>query len=458
MMMVADNVDAGASWWAWAAAVLLVVAVYHDVRRDVRRLISARNVVLFGIFVWYVLEALQAGPAVFQYGMAAYERGILMVMLAAAAFLAGYHRSSATWFDGVGRRVSRLGEWEFRCRTLVAGVLIGLVPLVLYGFADPLEMFRGVLGSRRTWGGVLARGALGDFRAVMLMIETFLLSVAWVALLILGDRRRSRGITVLAACVLAWHMMRAYGTGSRSVVFLAFLIPAAWVYWRCDARRQRGLLIAAIPCAVLFYWFAGAMVEGRNEGRLEFTRTPSYVGHEMFRELLFIMDQVPDKRPYLYGETIAIELVNPIPRFIWETKPVGFGVTYASWQGQDALAGGPTLSPGIIGEMYVDFGVFGVVFLSVIGGFVCRAWDRLGPQATRSLPVLMFYSLGLGCLLMLGRSFSLSLFYQMFAVLICMAIVAARFPRAATGAGVSRKRGAGPAAFLPGSRSTGLTA
>lgn len=415
------------------ATAILVGAVFYDVRRDVRRLISARNVVLFGIFVWYLLEAIQAGPAVFKYGAAAYEHGILLVMVAVAAFLLGYHRSCATWFDGWGRRVARLGDWNFRCRTLIVGILLGSVPVVLYGLADPAETLRGFLSGRAGWRGTLVRPVLGDFRAAVIMIETFLLSVAWIAMLILGDRRRTRGITLLALGVLVWHLMRAYGTGSRSVVFLAALIPAAYFYWRSDPRRQRGLLIAAVPCALLFYWFAGAMVLGRSQGRLDFENTPSYVGHEMFRELLFIVDEVPEKRPYLYGDTLFVELVNPIPRFIWEDKPMGFGVIYAFWHGEDPLRGGPTISPGIIGEMYINCGVLGIILLSIFGGVVCRAWDRIGPQATRSLPVLMFYSLGLGCFLMLGRSFSISLFYQIFAALICMAIVARRLKRAKSG-------------------------
>ncbi len=426
-----------AVWSAWVGTALLAGAVYYDVRRDVRRVVSARNVVLFGLFVWYLLEAVQGPPAVFQYGATAYEYAVLLVMLAAASFLVGYHHSSAKWFDGCGRRVARLGDREFRRQTLIVGVLVGSIPVVLYGLADPAETLRGLIAARAGWRGTLVRPALGDFRAAVVMIETFLLAVAWVAMLILADKRRSRGITIVAAAVLAWHMMRAYGTGSRSVVFLALLIPAAWLYWRCDAQRQRGLLLAAIPFALLFYWFAGAMVEGRKEGRLDFAKTPSYMGHEMFRELLFVLDQVPGKRPYLYGETIAIELINPIPRFLWPGKPVGFGVTYAGWQGQDSLGGGPTISPGILGEMYINGGVMAVILLNIFGGIVCRAWDRIGPQRTRSLPVLMFYSLGLGCLLMLGRSFSLSLFYQMFAVLICIGVVAARFrprrPAAAEG-------------------------
>jgi len=411
-------------WAAWLATAMIAGAMIADLRHDVRRLISARNVVLGGIFIWYLLEALKAGPAVMAYGPAAYEYGIFLVMLGAGSFLVGYHRSDVKCFDGWARRAIRLDDWEFRRNTLWVGACIGLIPIVLFGLNDPVKTVRDVLGSRATWGGALGRGALGDFRAAVLMIETFLLGVAWVAMLVLGDRRRTRGITFAAAAVLAWHLVRSYGTGTRSMIFLSVLVPAAWFYWHADERRQRVLAASAVPCALLFYWFAGAMVQGRNEGRLDFGKAPTYVGHEMFRELLFIVDQVPSKRPYLYGETILIEAINPVPRFLWKDKPLGFGVTYAGWQGYDALAGGPTLSPGILGEMYVNFGLPGIALLSLLGGAICRAWDRIGPRSTDSMSVLMLYSLGLGNFLMMGRSFSITVFYPIFAAFISMALVA----------------------------------
>ena len=135
------------------------------------------------------------------------------------------------------------------------------------------------------------------------------------------------------------------------------------------------------------------------------------------------MDEVPRRHEYLYGETYLIELVNPIPRFLWAEKPMGFGVTYARWRGYDTLAGGPNLSPGILGEMYANFGLAGIVLVSLAGGVLCRAWDRMPARYPRSLPVLMLYSLGLGGLVLMGRSFSIQVHYQLLASLLCVVLV-----------------------------------
>lgn len=416
-------------WWAWGVTCLAVVAIAVDVARDVRRVVSARNVVLIGLFMWYLLEALQGGPAVREYGTAAYQSALALVCVSGLCFLLGYHRSQAKWFDRLGRQVERLRSWPMLRETLLVGILIGSVPLAVYALADPTETLAGLVATRHGWRGTLTRPALGDFRASVLMLENFLLGAAWVAMLILGDRRRTSAIAFLAAIVLMWFCVRSYGTGSRSLILQAALVPAAWYYWRCDPRRQKQLIPAMIPIGVFVYWFAGALAGGRDEGRLELVRWPVYVGHEMFRELLFVLDQVPAHRPYLNGRTFLVELINPIPRFLWEGKPLGFGIVYAQWHGEDPLQGGPTMSPGIIGEMYVNFGVYGVVALSALAGVACRAWDRLGPAHHKSPPALLFYSIGLGCILMMGRSFSIQLYYPVFATLITLALIRWRIRR-----------------------------
>lgn len=421
----------GVVWWAWLATALLLAAILRDIRSDVRRIVSARNTVLIGLFAWYLLEALQAGPEVAKHGSGAYLAALGLVILGGVCFLIGYGRGRGAWFDGLGQRFARLENWSILADTLMIGALLGSIPIVLYALADPAETLRGLIAERHGWRGTLGRPALGDFRASVLMLENFLFGVAMVALLILGHRRRTLAMVGLAVAVVGWYLVRSYGTGSRSLVFQALLLPAAWVYWRAGPHRQRQLILAAIPCALAFYWFSGALAEGRGQGRLELAHWPEYVGHEMFRETLFILDEVPARRPYMYGETFVVELLNPIPRFLWEGKPLGFGIVYAHWYGEDPLQGGPTLSPGILGEMYVNFGVFGIAALSMFAGVLCRAWDRLGPQYTDSLPVLMCYAVGLGCFLMMGRSFSLRLFYPVIATLVCIALATRRERRLA---------------------------
>ncbi len=203
----------------------------------------------------------------------------------------------------------------------------------------------------------------------------------------------------------------------------AVLVPMMAIFWLSGHRWRTRLVLLAPVVAVMFYGFSSVMVAGRAQGELDFSQRPNYVGHEMFRELLFIVDEISTHRDYLWGQTYWIELLSPIPRFLWPDKPLRFGVEYASWHGFDALRGGPNMSPGILGEMYANFGILGVVLCSLIGGAICRVWDRLRERYPDSLPVLMFYTAGLASLFLCGRSATLAIFYPMIFAYIGLVLV-----------------------------------
>ncbi len=62
------RIEAGDFWMsgfslgAWGLTFALGLLLYVDLRKDITRLAMARNVVLVGLFIWYVLEALKPSP------------------------------------------------------------------------------------------------------------------------------------------------------------------------------------------------------------------------------------------------------------------------------------------------------------------------------------------------------------------------------------------------------------
>jgi hypothetical protein len=399
------------------------MALFVDLRRDVTRLLSARNVVLLGIFAWFLLEPLQLPDALQGYGRAANDFGLMLVGLALWSFLYGYGVSRNRIFEPIGVRLEQLDDRNRLWRVLVLAAWVGFLPVIIYGGTDLVALGQGILGMRRTWGGPLGRGTLGDFRAAFLILETCAWGVSWLAILFFADRRNPPGARFFALFIVAWSMVRAYGSGTRSTLLVAIAVPCAAIFWLAPPRRRTRLVLLAPVFGIAFYLLSTAMVSGRGLGHLALNDWPSYIGHEMFRELLFIVDQVPTVHEYKLGETYWVQLLNPIPRFLWPDKPMGFGVEFSAWHGYDALAGGPNMAPGLIGEMYVNFGILGVVVCSFFGGGLCRAWDRLRERFAHSVPVLMFYTGGLTTLFLLGRSVSMSIFYPLIGLYLTVSVV-----------------------------------
>lgn len=178
--------------FGWAATLFVLATLLADLRHDIRRLISGRSVVLVGIFCWYLLEAIKLSPGLSNYSQATYNLVVFYVVLAAAAFLAGYHLTNGCWlFDPLARSVSILDDRRVLWAMIAFCALIGFAPVAVYSGLQLEQLLTGIMGMRQTWGGLLARGRYGDFRSAMLEMENFLLAVSPFAFIFLLDRRSS---------------------------------------------------------------------------------------------------------------------------------------------------------------------------------------------------------------------------------------------------------------------------
>lgn len=405
--------------YAMGLGLLLTTLIAFDVRDDVRRLLTGRNVVLAGILAWYVLECLML-PADLRtsYTQSQFDLGVLCVALAAGCFLLGYHETAGCpWFPRLAEQVCWLDDVRWLWRFVAIGALVGFLPILYYGGNDLAELFRGILGMRQTWGGTLSRGRYGDARAAFLMFELFLTGVAPFAAVLLLTRDAPLGQRAFSALVLAWTILRAYGSGTRSSLITAIVPVLAVIYFRTPRSIQRIAILMGLASLPMAYGIMAAIAASRGQGAFSWEAGESvdYVGNEMFRELLFIMSKVPRDLDYLYGYSYYVQLVNPIPRFLWPDKPkLETGLLLAQLYGAiDSRTGEAylTVSPGLIGEMYLNFGWVGVAILSTFGGWLVRGWDRIAEHFGQSLAASMYHSAGLATLFILGRSFSMPMFY-----------------------------------------------
>ncbi len=413
-------------------AVGLAAAIAVDVRRDVRRLVRGRNVVLLGIFIWYLLEAIGGLAGLEEYDQRRYNFGVFCVALAAAAFLAAYHASAPRAFEGLGARLSQLDRPDLLWKIVLTGAVIGFAPLLYFSGGDIVSLVKESFNLRK--GPLsLGRGRYGGGREALLELQMFIKGVAPFAVLLLVHRSSTPLQRLVCVATIAWPILRAYGSGTRHTLFLALVPILAAVYWKSSPARQRQLLVlATIPLALIAFKFSAAMAASRNSGEFSWAAAEraDYVGHEMFRELLFISSKVPEEAPYQRGYGYYVQAVNPIPRALWPGKPVlESGILLAQLYGSTDEKSGDvfmTRSPGILGEMYLNFGLLGIVVLSAAGGWLLRAWDLLADRHADAPAAMVVYSLGLAVVFFLGRSLNLPVCYGLLSLLALVFVLADR--------------------------------
>lgn len=84
-----------------------------------------------------------------------------------------------------------------------------------------------------------------------------------------------------------------------------------------------------------------------------------------------IVDSVPKDVEYLWGRSFLTFIFAPIPRTLWETKPIvriGHFVGTVIYQRPNESG----VPPGLIGELYLNFGYVGIIVGMLILGLVLR--------------------------------------------------------------------------------------
>ncbi|MCL5422225.1 MAG: O-antigen polysaccharide polymerase Wzy [Nitrospirae bacterium] len=187
-------------------------------------------------------------------------------------------------------------------------------------------------------------------------------------------------------------------TDTSRRAYIAVVLPAIILYVdliherlrRMKLNRRMLVLIALMLLFVFLNWMRGEHDFG--EGYVEGNRLANTVQYiktlkslDTFYNTGYIIEHFPEEFHYYYGETYVSVPVGLIPRAIWESKPVSLGAPLALMQSigrqefnQDAWMriNQYSLSPGFVGEAYANFGVAGVIFLSILFGWAAKFIDR----------------------------------------------------------------------------------
>jgi hypothetical protein len=198
------------------------------------------------------------------------------------------------------------------------------------------------------------------------------------------------------ACVYPFYSDSRTGVG----LFLLFSL-AGHAY--LAGRIQWGRLIVIGVCVVSF-------VHGMTLLRLETTRSTerrgsedsvlgpvhSLVANRNYLEVgktAHIMDAIPRTLAWQNGATIGVWILAPIPRGIWPSKPamcIGPAIGYSIYGNR--VAGIP---PGIIAELYWNFGLLGVPIGCFLFGLILRwMYERLAPWDSSSSSRIVLYVMG----------------------------------------------------------------
>jgi oligosaccharide repeat unit polymerase len=334
---------------------------------------NAENFVAFGYVFWLLLDLIQGAYELSE----ASNRGLQTAIIAIGV-------SAAVMWIGAARRPWRLPPWlvdgasrHLDTRTVTRAVPICLL-LGMFNFAYSVDFDLPVMFSyigEQRWAAPWNRGQLGGWEAFRDQAPYFGYVLPSLAALLIAREGPFTFRSLFAiACSALMLVFLAQGGGRRIVGVTVGAALMVYVQLNSD-RRVRNMLVVGLG-AIALAWTAQFILNVRTAGYEEFKEQGSDYDYlhidDNFLRLAQIIDIVPDRRDHVYAQQIVFTMVRPVPRVFWPDKPVDPGFDLPSEVGLK----GVSLSSSIVGEWYLAWGWYAVIFGAWLHG-------RLASTATQ---------------------------------------------------------------------------
>lgn len=233
-----------------------------------------------------------------------------------------------------------------------------------------------------------AGSKIGYFTALQLVPG---LSLVLIVLRFTSTTSRIRTVSLALALASTFLLLGGGGRGKFFVPVLA----AGLVWFKTTSHRIGGRRLGLIGLIVMLSISALVGVARGSAGHRRLTvdgllHAQFGSGSDLFAPLAGLAETIPSQVPYLNGSTYLEVLVFPIPRAFWSGKPEG-GIVSITRRMDPSNSG---LAFPEFGEMYANFGLFGVVLGSFALGLLIEwMWLRLARTSSLKEAVLLSLSL-----------------------------------------------------------------
>jgi oligosaccharide repeat unit polymerase len=357
---------------------------------------------------------------------ALFRQALTLGLLGSAGFFAGY---LAGWGSRLAARLPvPPPRWSAARLKLVAGAYIAVG---LAGFVVAVERSGGIAAFTATLRG---RALLTESRSMVFAATLFLIQAA--ALVTGADCLFARRHRFLFGLSLGLCVGLGTLLGGRAGVLLSIVALGVMLHYKLWQRRtlavRHALLLGLVVAfCIAFVIGLGALRPGWERGartvRLE-TLAPSGAGERFLAEFnqfdwfVILLDLMPDVVEHQHGATFAQFFLFFVPRGLWEDKPLPFEYTLTAMvRGEES--GSPFT---FVGELFLNFGVPGVVAGMFLAGVAGRALHGYLRRAPDNPGVVLFYAATYANLLhFYTRNFAPMMFT--YVLLITAALAAVRF-------------------------------
>lgn len=353
----------------WPAVCLtcgLLSVVILRLRRDIRSILRADNILMLGLVYWLLLDPLQSAYPFWGVNNQAAATAFSAIALFALAILLG--ASGRGWFPP--RFVLRSVETSISARQIFRAILICFALGIFYfawSSSFDLSVMIDNLGESR-FSAVWSREALGGWNAFLDHLVYFGYALPALTVILAFRRGWLHPTTVVAVILTLVMVLFLAQSGGRRIV--GVVVGSGLLCWLLMQGRFgiRQILVGGAVVAALLSALQ-VMLQARTVGFESYlsseekveTLTSLRVDDNLLRLSQIVM-LFPDVQDFVGVQPLIYTAVKPVPRVIWPEKPVDPGYDLTMMVGLADVQ----LTSSIIGDLYASYGLLAVA----LGGFV----------------------------------------------------------------------------------------
>lgn len=246
-----------------------------------------------------------------------------------------------------------------------------------------------------------ARGAEGGFGAIIEHFKYFGYFLPSLAVIYtIKVKKFTPKVILVYFLAIFFSAFEFQGGGRRITGFLAGVAVITYlVYKRHDLKIRHFLALGVVAGGMIILLDMQLAFRNRGyEGMFQEYDVESLsevrVDDNFFR-IAQLIDWMPNIYPHAGLQWVIYSLSRPIPRFIWENKPLDPGYDVAKMAGEY----GVSLTTTIVGESYASGGMYMIIIIGMVYGIIAASFRRI---LYTDLGVLGFALYSIGTLAIVG--------------------------------------------------------
>jgi oligosaccharide repeat unit polymerase len=309
-------------------------------------------------------------------------KGLLCIYLGLICFIFGYTFPTKSLPDWSNRKIFRS---QISLRKLIpVAILLTIISIVSAAFyfkkmGVNFYAINEISQKRHYKVDEGSYSSLGYYRLCMDLIEP----VFYILLIYLIQRRKRilslLGIFILILGIL--NMAYPFIQSSRSDALYILINTGLIIYYLKGGIKWRQLITVVVIASVAIVIMTelreshskiNSQTDVSSNPLAIMVGTLNFLGVDKTSQ---IIDKVPERMDYQFGESLVLWLVAPIPRTMWPQKP---DITYGRvigekiYEKRDENSPGGGVPPGFIAEMYLNFWYLGVIAGTFISGLILK--------------------------------------------------------------------------------------